>query len=164
MVSVKGAKMKKLSLAMRYNPAVTIVAAWIGAETGVGPSIASGKHREEPEQTYPQLQGKGDKGDAKLPSPKAPACVILSTKIDNEQHYYRKHSKVANSIEKEGFLCCFSGRDFFVVKPINQAEHRPTPPSQQTSAAGCHKMYQHEEHEQIQKRKESSVVFSSSAE
>ena len=25
-----------------YNPAVTIVAAWIRAETGVGPSIASG--------------------------------------------------------------------------------------------------------------------------
>ncbi len=27
---------------MRYTPAVTIVAAWIRAETGVGPSIASG--------------------------------------------------------------------------------------------------------------------------
>src|SRR6059036_3690469 len=28
--------------AIRYTPAVTIVAAWINAETGVGPSIASG--------------------------------------------------------------------------------------------------------------------------
>ena len=28
--------------AIRYTPAVTIVAAWIRAETGVGPSIASG--------------------------------------------------------------------------------------------------------------------------
>ncbi len=28
--------------ATRYTPAVTIVAAWISAETGVGPSIASG--------------------------------------------------------------------------------------------------------------------------
>ena len=28
--------------AIRYTPAVTIVAAWISAETGVGPSIASG--------------------------------------------------------------------------------------------------------------------------
>src|SRR3954463_2995297 len=27
---------------IRYTPAVTIVAAWISAETGVGPSIASG--------------------------------------------------------------------------------------------------------------------------
>ena len=27
---------------MRYTPAVTIVAAWIKADTGVGPSIASG--------------------------------------------------------------------------------------------------------------------------
>src|SRR6185369_17229349 len=29
---------------MRYTPAVTIVAAWINAETGVGPAIASGSH------------------------------------------------------------------------------------------------------------------------
>ena len=31
-------------LATRYTPAATIVAAWINAETGVGPSIASGSH------------------------------------------------------------------------------------------------------------------------
>src|SRR5204863_317425 len=30
--------------ATRYTPAVTIVAAWIRAEAGVGPSIASGNH------------------------------------------------------------------------------------------------------------------------
>src|SRR3990172_3102062 len=32
------------SRATRYSPAATIVAAWISAETGVGPSIASGSH------------------------------------------------------------------------------------------------------------------------
>jgi hypothetical protein len=31
-----------LDRATRYTPAVTIVAAWISAETGVGPAIASG--------------------------------------------------------------------------------------------------------------------------
>src|SRR4051812_50048778 len=31
-----------LARAIRYTPALTIVAAWIRAETGVGPSIASG--------------------------------------------------------------------------------------------------------------------------
>jgi hypothetical protein len=30
--------------ATRKTPAVTMVAAWISAETGVGPSIASGSH------------------------------------------------------------------------------------------------------------------------
>ena len=35
-----------LERATMYTPAVTIVAAWISAETGVGPSIASGS------QTY----------------------------------------------------------------------------------------------------------------
>jgi hypothetical protein len=29
---------------MRYTPAVTIVAAWMSADTGVGPSIASPSH------------------------------------------------------------------------------------------------------------------------
>jgi len=31
-----------LNLIIKYTPAVTIVAAWINADTGVGPSIASG--------------------------------------------------------------------------------------------------------------------------
>src|SRR4029079_11857312 len=30
---------------IRNTPAVTIVAAWINADTGVGPSMASGNHR-----------------------------------------------------------------------------------------------------------------------
>src|SRR3954453_2541060 len=30
--------------AIRYTPAVTIVAAWMSADTGVGPSMASGSH------------------------------------------------------------------------------------------------------------------------
>ena len=30
---------------IKNTPAVTMVAAWISAETGVGPSIASGSHR-----------------------------------------------------------------------------------------------------------------------
>ena len=37
---------RALDRAIMYTPAVTIVAAWISAETGVGPSIASGS------QTY----------------------------------------------------------------------------------------------------------------
>jgi len=32
------------ALINKYTPAVTIVAAWINAETGVGPSIAIGNH------------------------------------------------------------------------------------------------------------------------
>src|SRR2546421_11998852 len=31
-----------LTLAIRYTPAVTMVAAWMSADTGVGPSMASG--------------------------------------------------------------------------------------------------------------------------
>jgi len=35
---------RKLSRAIMYTPAVTMVAAWINALTGVGPAIASGSH------------------------------------------------------------------------------------------------------------------------
>ena len=42
-VSVCGACSNSTAfLPIMYTPAVTIVAAWISAETGVGPSIASG--------------------------------------------------------------------------------------------------------------------------
>jgi len=41
--SIKGEALIK-----RYTPAVTIVAAWIKAETGVGPSIAIGNHTCKP--------------------------------------------------------------------------------------------------------------------
>ena len=44
-VSIPGDSANKNdSRASRYTPAVTIVAAWINAETGVGPAIASGNH------------------------------------------------------------------------------------------------------------------------
>ena len=40
-----GASAKRTCVrAIRYTPAVTIVAAWISALTGVGPAIASGSH------------------------------------------------------------------------------------------------------------------------
>src|SRR5512136_2912470 len=39
----ESAKMK-FDLATMYTPAVTMVAAWINADTGVGPAIASGNH------------------------------------------------------------------------------------------------------------------------
>src|ERR671922_40159 len=42
---IAGASSKRTWVrAIRYTPAVTIVAAWMSAETGVGPSIASGSH------------------------------------------------------------------------------------------------------------------------
>ena len=41
--SVSGAWLNSTALRpIMYTPAVTIVAAWMSAETGVGPSIASG--------------------------------------------------------------------------------------------------------------------------
>ena len=42
-VSAPGARARiGLTRAIRYTPAVTMVAAWMSADTGVGPSMASG--------------------------------------------------------------------------------------------------------------------------
>ena len=42
-ISTSGACANSTALRpIKYTPAVTIVAAWMSAETGVGPSIASG--------------------------------------------------------------------------------------------------------------------------
>src|SRR6185369_1209726 len=42
---VNGARAKSTPVrATRYTPAVTIVAAWMRADTGVGPAMASGSH------------------------------------------------------------------------------------------------------------------------
>ena len=42
-VVVSGARLSRgLTRAIRYTPAVTMVAAWMRADTGVGPSMASG--------------------------------------------------------------------------------------------------------------------------
>src|SRR3954453_14640909 len=41
-----GSAKRKLSRATMYTPAVTIVAAWMSAETGVGPAMASGSQTE----------------------------------------------------------------------------------------------------------------------
>src|SRR3989304_2585029 len=44
---VSGARLKSgLDRATMYTPAVTMVAAWIRAEVGVGPSLASGSHTD----------------------------------------------------------------------------------------------------------------------
>ena len=44
-IIVIGARLNRtLQRTIMYTPAVTIVAAWINALTGVGPSIASGNH------------------------------------------------------------------------------------------------------------------------
>jgi hypothetical protein len=46
-IIVSGASANNVEFrAIKNIPAVTIVAAWINAETGVGPAIASGSHTE----------------------------------------------------------------------------------------------------------------------
>ena len=42
--AASGVTITKLTRTSMYTPAATIVAAWMSAETGVGPSIASGNH------------------------------------------------------------------------------------------------------------------------
>src|SRR5437764_13083453 len=54
--------------AMRYTPAVTMVAAWMSADTGVGPSMASGS------QTYSGSWADLPQAVMNIRSPMAPAA------------------------------------------------------------------------------------------
>src|SRR5438132_11382562 len=88
-----------LQRAVRYTPAVTMVAAWIKAETGVGPAIASGNQTNNGTWALlPQAPTNNNKAMAVM-TPKAPtastgfsaACasrlgmilppILLSTKL-----------------------------------------------------------------------------------
>jgi hypothetical protein len=55
--------------AMRYTPAVTIVAAWMSADTGVGPAIASGSHTN-----------KGICADLPVAPPKSKSAIKVKVK------------------------------------------------------------------------------------
>src|ERR1019366_8725829 len=65
--------------AIMYTPAVTIVAAWIKALTGVGPSIASGNHTYKGScadfPVAPTNSSSAIAGSVPLPTTKCPAAI-----------------------------------------------------------------------------------------
>src|SRR5258707_6488726 len=121
-----------------YTPAVTIVAAWISAETGVGPSIASGS------QTY-----KGICADLPVAPTKSSSVISdITPKVvsgatpdtaraiswkssvpnrTNARNTPRMNPKSPMRLTMNAFLPA-SAADFFSYQnPMRRYEHSPTP-------------------------------------
>jgi hypothetical protein len=119
-------------LAVKYTPAATIVAAWIKALTGVGPSIASGNHicngncADFPiapqNKQIPEIVSIVSLSKGKLPKP---ICPNISSNINVPNE--KKQIKIPISIPKSPTLFVInaflfaSAADFFSYqKPISR--------------------------------------------
>ncbi len=140
MVSTIGACVK--STAFRptiYTPAVTIVAAWISAETGVGPSIASGS------QTYSgiwALLPVAPMKSKRAMVERTPNCAVSIGMVAARSATFLK-SNVPNVLKTRktprmkpqsptrfvmnAFFPASAALFFSYQYPINKYEHRPTP-------------------------------------
>ena len=77
---------------IRYTPAVTIVAAWMRALTGVGPSIASGSH-----------VCSGNWADLATAPPSRPSAMSTATVLDGSIAL-RRLGEDRREVERAGLL------------------------------------------------------------
>ena len=163
---VTGARANKIEQrATIYTPAVTIVAAWINALTGVGPAIASGS------QTY-----KGICAD--LPMAPTNRSIVIQTAVvfptarseaelntvlkvqaakrcKDEQHSQNK-SKIADTIHNESLLGRIARKFLLVPKSDQQVgtEANSLPPEEHEHKIIGEDKIQHCKNKEVQIRKE----------
>ena len=129
-----------------YTPAVTIVAAWISAETGVGPSMASGS------QTYSGIwadlpvapMNSSSVATDRTPKPasggSAATCAARFwkssvPKVVQSSSIPRMNAKSPMRLTTNAFFPASMADCFWYQKPISRYEQRPTP-SQPTNSTG----------------------------
>ena len=108
-----GSGRKACGSANHVQPAVTIVAAWISADTGVGPSIASGS------QTYSGIaptcrpRRRAAKADGRQERRRATQVTadrgenlgeLERAEVLNQQEHRQQEAEVADAVDDEGFL------------------------------------------------------------
>jgi hypothetical protein len=124
-----------LARTSRYTPAVTIVAAWISAETGVGPSIASGSH-----------VCSGICADFATAPPRSPSATRFTIVVDMPSTWSktllnssvpvvamrstRARANVASptAFITNAFFAAATASGLWCQKPIRRYEARPTSP------------------------------------
>ena len=124
-----------------YTPAATIVAAWMSAETGVGPSIASGSQTCNGTcallPTAPQkisapinvnVAAHDLRNHCRQSSPANPLKLNVPV-IRPQQQDAEHHAEVADAVDEERFLPGFGGAGFLEPEADEQiaAERRPVP-------------------------------------
>ncbi len=123
-----------LERAIRYTPAVTMVAAWISADTGVGPSIASGNHACS--GTWPDLPQAPSKSSSVIasstPGESSPAraktslyCVV--PRLANSRKIASANPTSPTRFITNALVAAAAADGRFCQKPISRYEARPTP-------------------------------------
>jgi hypothetical protein len=122
------------------TPAVTMVAAWISAETGVGPSIASGSqvcrqelrrlaHRADEQQQadsgerHPSCRAHAEEGRWSCRSCPGPAKIgVESTSSRTPEHAEdaEREAEIADAVDDEGLDRGGIGLGFLYQKPISR--------------------------------------------
>jgi hypothetical protein len=119
---------------MRYTPAVTIVAAWISAETGVGPSIASpsqdcsGTCADLPQAASSSIRPMA----VSLPSPASPALESTGAKakvpkVVNISMIAMDRPTSPTRLTMNAFFAAVAALGLCCQKPISRYEASPTP-------------------------------------
>src|SRR6266568_1621179 len=131
--------------ATRYTPAVTIVAAWIRAETGVGPCIASGSQVYRGScadlPTQPQSSNSVIMVIAAPPAGRAPGAAANTGPKSSEPVAWKIRNIATRNptspmrLTMNAFFPASALTFSLNQKPINTYEQSPTP-SQPTNASG----------------------------
>ena len=157
-----------------YTPAVTMVAAWIRADTGVGPSMASGS------QTYSGICAdlpvapKNISSAMALSTPKPAVstgnCPLRSSRVHvgeaqrAEHGHHEQHAEdeagVAHAVHDERLLARVAGRLLVEVEADQQVAAQPHafPADEQQHVVVRQHQHQHEEDEQVEVAEEAVVA------
>src|SRR5437867_7935515 len=152
--------------ATMYTPAVTMVAAWMSAETGVGPSIASGNHVWS--GSWADLPHAPMNRSSAMPVAVAGASVsapLNTAVLQRAQHGPEPHdaeaeAEVAHTVHDERLLPRLGRRRTRVPEPDQQVRaepHRFPEDVQEQEVAGDDE-HRHREHEQVQVREVTRVT------
>src|SRR2546425_11660116 len=118
-----------------YTPAVTMVAAWISADTGVGPAIASGNHTYSGTcALFPHAPM-----NSRIPIPVAtstgtrqtPSITPAMLNVPNAAKIHtipRKKPRSPTRFTKNAFFPAEAATSFSNSNPISKYEHSPNPP------------------------------------
>ena len=157
-----------------YTPAVTMVAAWISADTGVGPSMASGSQTYSGNCADLPVAPKNSSSAIALSTPKPaisgvnwPLRSTALTSVNRTVPSTRQHQQhaeheagVADAIDDECLLARVARRLLVEVEADQQvaAQAHAFPADEQQRVVVRQHQHQHEEHEQIQVAEEAVVA------
>src|ERR1700675_2010750 len=119
---------------IRYTPAVTIVAAWISADTGVGPSIASPS--QDCSGTCADLPHAASNSSSPIAvsTPSLAAGDAANTPVNEIDPNVANITNMASAsptsptrLTTNAFLACVPTDGLWYQKPISRYDARPTP-------------------------------------